>query len=141
MKKLNEQLTRSKELMGILNEQKPGEFDGKPIPSPTTAEDKELLRKALHSLVEFVDNKEPVGQFPIFQCNPAIGAEAKESGINKLIEESGQTEQLKKFPPRLVHMYLCSARDASKGNWKNGEYQWNHLDAKFPEFFGAEEIK
>jgi len=138
---LKEQISRAIELMGIISEQKAGEFDGKPIPSPTTAEGKELLKKALHSFVEFIDNKEGApGNFNIFLCHSMNSG--KEAGIKKAIDESGTpSEELKKFPPKLIHMYLCSARDVSKGNWKNGEYQWDHLDAKFPEFFGAEEIK
>ena len=136
---LKEQISRAIELMGVLSEQKAGEFEGKPIPSPTTAEGKELLKKALHSFVERIDNEEGApGQFNIFLCNSAVGGTAKEEGVKKLLAND---EELKKFPPKLIHMYLCSARDASKGNWKNGEYQWDHLDTKFPEFFGAEEIK
>ena len=133
--------SQDKRITSVLNEQKAGEFEGKPIPSPTTPEGKELLKKALHSFVEFIDNKEGApGNFNIFLCNSATSASAKEAGMKKAIDESGTpSEELKKFPPKLIHMYLCSSRDASKGNWKNGEYQWDHLDTKFPEFFGAEE--
>ena len=141
---LKEQLDRTKELMEIISEQTidaEALWQGQEIPSPTTVEGKMVLKKALHHLVDYVDGKEGApGNFHIFLCH-SLNSDP-EGNTNRIIEEAGGgKEELKKFPWSLILLYLCSARDIAKGNWKNGEYQWDHLDAKFPEFFGAEEVE